>query len=173
MNQVVIQQKSPQHCKAIIIQWKIILKGQNTLMYFKMVLKFLILNTAISTPPLPPKDTGNFLLHLLWGPIRAPRCETQQTVGYPLWLGRLGVFKHSELFILSLQQFVKSSSGFLPGHGGFCLRVSALVSLDCLYPPFCLFILVRMDWWFLSSIHAKLETRSPKLIFTISVTWDF
>lgn len=56
-------------------------------------------------------------------------------------------------------------------HGGFYLSFCSGKSWLSV-STFCLFILVRMDWWFLSSIHTKLETRSPKLIFTISVTWD-
>lgn len=118
-----------------------------------MVLKFLTLNTAISTPPPAPKDTGNFLLHLLWGPIRTPRCEPSRSVRCPLWLGRPRLFKRvqSRLYWASNSLPNPVQVFFLAWR--FLLRVSALISLDCLYPPFYLCIL-RMHWWFLSSIHA-------------------
>lgn len=138
--------------------------------------------------PLPLLETqgGGVSPVFTWGPAKVPGGKMHRSVGDPDDWGPLG-FSVSELATRTLQQFVSDSGTgsrrFLPV--GFCscmlwLSVSPCLSLPfgrrqfALWPHFsdgskksgCYFSLfsfslVSMEW-FLSSLHARWETRSSQ-----------
>lgn len=94
--------------------------------------------------------------------------RTQQSVGVSLMTASPWSC-HSELSTVSLKQLLTSGSGFA------LLALSSvllsLVTMGRVVDFSACLQLLRMKWWLLSSLYAKLETRSHN--FSCSATWNF